>query len=397
MAGARFRIAYVTPSGSIADALRAWSRGSNIECEVADTYSGRMFDYCRQNGAQLLALSFFKHEDQFRCENLLARSLRSLRRGRGLRYHLTGWIQSAILIRLILRFRPHVLVVSDRSIFWPALALLRLAGVQVILSMHVRVWTETKTPRSAFQSIILGIEKLFFRRSFDAVLAVSRTVAEQVRTIADGEIPTRVFRPTWNRQSFDPVAAPVHSRPFRLLYSGRVEWDKGVFDLFQAVEQLIREGCDIQLDVCGNGTAVQKLRDVVAEQSLEDRVRVHGHLDRDQLMGFYAKSHAVVVPTRSEFGEGYNKVTIEAVLSKRPVVTSQICPAINDVPGAAIEVTPDAIDEYKDAIFRLYSDEALYRQLVDGALEAREQIFAHSPHWGAQAEALIKKPAAALR
>ena len=43
-------------------------------------------------------------------------------------------------------------------------------------------------------------------------------------------------------------------------------------------------------------------------------------------------------------------VCAEAILAGRPVITSPVCPALDYVRDAAVEVSPDNIEQYCEAI-----------------------------------------------
>ena len=86
----------------------------------------------------------------------------------------------------------------------------------------------------------------------------------------------------------------------------------------------------------------------------------HGHCGRQKLQEMYAASHAVIVPTTAEFTEGFNQVVTEAVLAGRPVVTSDVCPAVEYLPGAVVLVPTDDVDAYERAVLRLCDDPAYY-------------------------------------
>jgi len=47
------------------------------------------------------------------------------------------------------------------------------------------------------------------------------------------------------------------------------------------------------------------------------------------------------VPTTAQFTEGFNQVMTEAVLSGRPVVTSDACPAVEYLPNTGVLVPTD--------------------------------------------------------
>ena len=46
-------------------------------------------------------------------------------------------------------------------------------------------------------------------------------------------------------------------------------------------------------------------------------------------------------------------VCAEAILANRPLIASAVCPALEDLQEASIEVQPDNIDQYCQAVLRL--------------------------------------------
>jgi glycogen synthase len=55
---------------------------------------------------------------------------------------------------------------------------------------------------------------------------------------------------------------------FRVLFIGRIEFDKGVFDLLEAARKISKQGIkDIVFDICGDGTALDSLRQTVTQDS----------------------------------------------------------------------------------------------------------------------------------
>lgn len=87
---------------------------------------------------------------------------------------------------------------------------------------------------------------------------------------------------------------------------------------------------------------------------LDGIVRFHGQCSGPELKRMYGRSHVVVVPTTTDFREGFNQVVAEAALAGRIVVTSRVCPAIRYVNGVAREVEPDDVQGYASALEELY-------------------------------------------
>jgi len=103
----------------------------------------------------------------------------------------------------------------------------------------------------------------------------------------------------------------------------------------------------------------------------------------------YGQSHVVIVPTTTEFVEGFNKVVAEAVLAGRPVVTSSVCPALSYVRDAVVEVPPDDVQAYGDAILSLCDDAALYDAKRRGCELAKAQFCDASRSWAATLKSVL--------
>ena len=199
-----------------------------------------------------------------------------------------------------------------------------------------------------------------------------------------------LFNPTYEREDFDRFAPPnPQQRPFRVFYAGRIEVDKGVFDLLQSVRKLVLGGRSVHLDYCGDGAALLSLREEVINAGLSDHVEIHGHLNRPALLDLLGAAQVVVVPTRSGFPEGLNQVVIEAVLARRPVVTSKICPAMELVSAAVVEAEADNVESYSASIGQLIDNHKLFAEKASAADGLREQFFDPKQGWTAKAYALI--------
>ena len=167
-----------------------------------------------------------------------------------------------------------------------------------------------------------------------------------------------------------------------MLFAGRIERNKGVFDLLEIAKRFDTNGQRaISFDLCGEGSALPELRQRAAELSLSDRFRCHGHCDRATMRMKFEQSHIVVVPTTGDFVEGFNQVVAEAVLAGRPVVTSEVCPALTYVRDAIVEVPVDDVQAYGDAILKLQQDESFYESKRVACTAAQEQFYDMSRSW----------------
>ncbi len=154
------------------------------------------------------------------------------------------------------------------------------------------------------------------------------------------------------------------------MFAGRIEEDKGVFDILEMAHRLP----NVLFSLCGDGNQLPEIRRQVAMRGLGN-VSAYGKLDRPALIERYLAAHVVIVPTTSRFCEGYAMVVAEAILLLRPVITNPVVPAAEMLPAAVVSVDTDDTAGYVRAIERLRCEKDEYTRLVQGARKLRASIL----------------------
>jgi glycosyltransferase involved in cell wall biosynthesis len=375
------RILYAAGPGDVIGTYRHWKAGRDDPAQVAITYSSQFYDLCRDLNAAGYVISYHARKQRIAEDNLIIEHRpQRFARGPGPLYHLGQIWYGVRLAASALRFRADVAVVVDGT-HWFALGLMRLVGVQAIPSLHCVLWLKHHPPAGLAGRVIHRLNARFFRRRAMAVLSISNDVSEQVRPMLNGRAtPIIPFLPSYRRESFDGLASPPPSPPFRVFFAGRIERNKGVFDLLDIAKQFATDGhTDIEFDLCGDGSQLQFLRQAAIDAGIANRFRCHGHSTKPLMRQMYERCHVVIVPTTTDFTEGFNKVVAEGVLAGRPVITSSVCPALEYVKEAVVEVPPDDAMAYAQAILHLQQDGEFYQTKRQGC--AAGAIF-HDPARG---------------
>ena len=110
-----------------------------------------------------------------------------------------------------------------------------------------------------------------------------------------------------------------------------------------------------RLKIAGTGPLEAELRKQIAGLGVEDRVELVGFLPPDDLVALYAGCRAAYY---APLNEDYGYVTVEAFLSRKPVVTTTdaggplefVSPGET---GLLAEPTPEAIAEAIDSLWAL--------------------------------------------
>lgn len=138
----------------------------------------------------------------------------------------------------------------------------------------------------------------------------------RVDVVQDG-VDSRVFRV----RDAAEVRAKLGVDPSRrlLVFVGRLEKRKGVFELLEAFARLAPRHADVDLVLVGDGDDTARCRELAAP--LGARVRLTGNLGMLEVADWLAASTLLTLPS---YAEGTPNVVIEALASGRPVVASRV-------------------------------------------------------------------------
>lgn len=390
--GKKLRILYAAGPGDVIGTYKYWVKGDDDPSQVSITYSSQFYEVCRTLDAQAYIISSSPVNRQLLRDGQFKIRHRQtlLSQAPGLLYHLIWLWYELRLIASAVFFRANVAVVADIR-HWFVFSLLPWLGVQVIPSLHCLLWPEYM-PQSIKEKLILRLSSNLFAKYCAAILVVSDDISKQVAKLTGGEHkPVMRSFPVYHKNQFADIGDPDDNRsPFRVLFVGRIEPEKGVFDLLEIAKRFATEGRhNITFDLCGNGSVLDSLRLAAQQDGVDSFFVCYGHCNKQRMREMFSQAHVVIVPTRTNFGEGFNKVVVEGILSGRPVVTSVVCPDLSSLKKAVVEVPPNDTKEYGNALLKLYDDRQFYEQKRQGCLELQEQFYDISLGWGARLKSIL--------
>lgn len=182
-------------------------------------------------------------------------------------------------------------------------AIPKIFGVPIIITYH----TYTNTTEKFLKRLLLS----FCVKLAKKIICVSATVQSNLRDVVWANNTTVI--PNWI--DFKPVPN-THTlfdgtRQLSLLFIGRIETQKGIFDLLQAMKYLD----NVKLDIVGEGSCIAK----AIKESIGLPVTFHGF--KKDVKSFYKNADLFVLPSLSE---GQSLVLIEAMSSGTPCLISDI-------------------------------------------------------------------------
>ena len=230
----------------------------------------------------------------------------------------------------ILRWGPdRILCGCTGELLWVATATSRLMGVPIVNSRHNEV-----IERSGIGRVAMALNRLSIR-ACTGVVCHGPFLADQVRDLGVAADRTRQFEVDLTDFAATPteLPAPERLREFAERFSvvfafiGRIQLDKGVFDLLDAFSDLVQAGnAQIGLVYVGDGKDFELLRRRVQERDLAGRVLMLGRIAHGQLPSILRHVGIVVTPTRPEFPEGRCMVVLESLVLGVPVVAPDFGP-----------------------------------------------------------------------
>lgn len=251
--------------------------------------------------------------------------------GGGCRYLTTaieehGWRKLAVAASAFLRFfflllRGDVGLLhvqgASRGSFWRKLAFMRLArffSVPVIFHLHggeFRQFVDQSLHPASRARVVAALAECRL------ILCLNEEVAAWLRTRIVG-VPVQVMP-----NPIDLRAQPVCSvqRELSVLFLGRLEEEKGVFDLLEAFAAVSQQLPGIRLTLCGEGSARDEVQRKAGQKGISSLVSFPGWVGGDAKADFLRRAGVFVLPS---YAEGMPMAVLEAMASETPVVATRV-------------------------------------------------------------------------
>jgi glycosyltransferase involved in cell wall biosynthesis len=214
----------------------------------------------------------------------------------------------------------------------------------------------------------------WFLEHSDAVTVLSQAELERYRSfvprtpvfLTPNAIPVADF-------AREPVPSERHA-PLRLVYIGRLWYEKGLFETLRAFALLRRAGRALHLSIAGTGPDEAALRQEAQALGIAAEVEFVGPVFGAEKRALWHRSDVLVF---ASYREGLPYSLLEAMACR---VVSVVTPvgAVPEVVGherEALLVAPRSVDELAAAIARLDDDRALLGRLAEAALQRVRRCY----------------------
>lgn len=140
----------------------------------------------------------------------------------------------------------------------------------------------------------------------------------------------------------------------RLLFVGRLQKSKGLFELIEVYTKLLKLNQNLRLIIVGDGEIMGQLKNLVLKRNLQNKLTFTGQLSYEDVFEYYLGSTLFIFPSKNET---FGIVPLEAMACGLPVVASDI-PALRESTGEnAVLIPPEDVDLWVETIYKLLEDE----------------------------------------
>lgn len=194
------------------------------------------------------------------------------------------------------------------------------------------------------------------RRELDHIIALTKkTKAALILEGADPKkitvishfIDTNVFHPTRERN--------IHKKKLTMLFVGRLEWYKGVFDIVEAANKLLHDpaldGYLLTFLFVGSGSERRHLDTLIKTRGIE-RHFVFRNAPYDEMNALYNSADIFIAPSKPTptYEEQYCTALLEAQACGLPIVTTRSGGIPENIGDAGIVVEPGDVAAIAEAL-----------------------------------------------
>lgn len=207
-------------------------------------------------------------------------------------------------------------------------------------------------------------------KASDIVTTVSYTIAREMKEYGLNPSDISVMYNGVDEKFFYPTQKTSKENSKYIMYAGRIDREKGLFDLVECGRYVCNEMNNVYFILAGNGRDLSKLKQKTKKIGLQNKFKFLGQVDKNQLVKLYQNASIFVLPS---YHEGLPGVILEAMSCGLPVITTDVRGNRDLISNGknGIIVSSRAPKKLADEIIKILNDDKMQNTL---GLNARKTI-----------------------
>lgn len=172
----------------------------------------------------------------------------------------------------------------------------------------------------------------------------------------------------------------VHKESYQLLFLARLDLDKGIIDLLEAVKLLNNvNNIKFKLLIVGDGGAKDEIQMFIANNNLDNVIMYGAAVSKEEIKSLYESSDLYILPS---YHEGFPRTLYEAMMFKTPILTTFVggIECIMKDNFNCIKIEPHNPICIADKIRFAIEHKELMKQITDNASDTCINYFKRLPY-----------------
>lgn len=179
------------------------------------------------------------------------------------------------------------------------------------------------------------------------------------------------FTASYNQNEIEKISDKNLQEEINLIFVGTFSKGKQPLKSVQVTEKLYKKGYNVKLNMFGNGSEFETVKEYINDNKLNSIVILHGNQPKEIVKKAFQKSHFLVFISKSE---GWPKVVAEAMFwSCLPVSTKVSCVPYMLGSGSRGALIDDNVDNITKTIVNYINDEKKFLTSIEKAKQWSQQ------------------------
>lgn len=229
-----------------------------------------------------------------------------------------------------------------------------------------------------------SFKELLYKKGWKIFAKFDTSKARAVRVVNQKETPNFLVNAGVSKEKIIYIPSmyidldifkiyPEVEKKYDLVFCSRLEKNKGIFNLLEAVKIAKQQKPDIKLLIIGNGPEKKNLESRIKNYGLKDNVIFSGWLETARDVALAYNSAKIFV--NPSFNEGGPRVALEAMACGLPVITTKVGLMHDLIRGDENGLFTDwEPDKMAKVILKLLSDFSLQNKFSEAGLSIAQQF-----------------------